>query len=154
MPIVRRKPPPFHNQGRCRWCDAEVTGRRKSWCSQKCVNEYLATDPGRIRKAVFHRDRGVCAHCGRACAALQQKIRFRLMRRDVGAMRLVRILQALRIKTKSNWFDVQTLWEADHIVPVVEGGGHEMANLRTLCVVCHKRETRALLARLKARRVA
>jgi 5-methylcytosine-specific restriction endonuclease McrA len=50
------------------------------------------------------------------------------------------------------------LWEADHIVPVVEGGGASrdqdpLANLRTLCLRCHRAETRALAARrAKARR--
>jgi 5-methylcytosine-specific restriction enzyme A len=44
------------------------------------------------------------------------------------------------------------LWEADHIVPVVEGGGalrdiDPLANLRTLCRHCHKAETAALAAR-------
>ena len=44
------------------------------------------------------------------------------------------------------------LWEADHIVPVVEGGGASrdidpLANLRTLCRHCHRAETRALAAR-------
>ncbi len=25
---------------RCRWCDAELTGRRTRWCSDDCANEY------------------------------------------------------------------------------------------------------------------
>lgn len=38
-------------------------------------------------------------------------------------------------------------WQADHIVPLVEGGTHDMENLRTLCVPCHKVETAALARR-------
>jgi 5-methylcytosine-specific restriction endonuclease McrA len=39
-------------------------------------------------------------------------------------------------------------WEADHIKPVVEGGGQcGLENLRTLCVPCHKRATAELAAR-------
>lgn len=39
-------------------------------------------------------------------------------------------------------------WEADHIVPVVEGGGScGLENLRTLCTKCHKDETSKLAAR-------
>jgi 5-methylcytosine-specific restriction enzyme A len=39
-------------------------------------------------------------------------------------------------------------WHADHIVPVVEGGGAcALDNLRTLCRVCHSRETAKLAAR-------
>lgn len=41
------------------------------------------------------------------------------------------------------------LWEADHIVPVVEGGGAcGLDGLRTLCRQCHVAETRKLRARL------
>lgn len=41
-------------------------------------------------------------------------------------------------------------WQADHIVPVVEGGGQcGIANLRTLCERCHRRATAALRKRLK-----
>lgn len=49
----------------------------------------------------------------------------------------------------------EAVWQMDHVVPVVEGGGvrfgmtrdEVMSNLRTLCVPCHKRETAALAAR-------
>jgi hypothetical protein len=45
-------------------------------------------------------------------------------------------------------------WEADHIVPVIEGGGDcGIENLRTLCWRCHKSETAALAGRrAKAKR--
>ena len=38
-------------------------------------------------------------------------------------------------------------WEADHIVPLVEGGLHTPDNIRTLCIPCHKAETKKLTAR-------
>ena len=37
----------------------------------------------------------------------------------------------------------RSLWEVDHIVPLVDGGSHEMANLQSLCTPCHKRKTAA-----------
>lgn len=41
-----------------------------------------------------------------------------------------------------------TAWDADHIVPVVEGGGLcGLENYRTLCHPCHKRVTAELAAR-------
>lgn len=44
-------------------------------------------------------------------------------------------------------------WQADHIVPVAEGGGScGMQNLRTLCLPCHHQETRALMRRLREAR--
>ena len=40
-------------------------------------------------------------------------------------------------------------WAADHILPVVEGGGEcGMENIRTLCNDCHKIETTALRKRM------
>jgi hypothetical protein len=40
------------------------------------------------------------------------------------------------------------LWEMDHRIPVVEGGGAcSLENLRTLCRACHRRETSALAGR-------
>lgn len=45
------------------------------------------------------------------------------------------------------------LWEADHIVPVVEGGGGcGLEGYRTLCVPCHKTHTAALARRSIHRR--
>jgi 5-methylcytosine-specific restriction endonuclease McrA len=39
-------------------------------------------------------------------------------------------------------------WQADHIIPVVEGGGEcGLDNIRTLCTPCHRRETASLAAR-------
>ena len=43
----------------------------------------------------------------------------------------------------------KTLWDADHILPVVEGGGEcDLENIRTLCLKCH----RAATAELRKRR--
>jgi 5-methylcytosine-specific restriction protein A len=45
----------------------------------------------------------------------------------------------------------RTWWEADHIVPVVEGGDSGLDNVRTLCLPCHREETAALRERLRSR---
>ena len=45
-------------------------------------------------------------------------------------------------------------WGADHITPVSEGGGEcGLDNLRTLCVICHRKATSELNKRLKQRRI-
>ena len=45
----------------------------------------------------------------------------------------------------------RTLWDADHILPVAEGGGQcDLDNLRTLCLPCHREATRELRVRLRA----
>ncbi len=44
-------------------------------------------------------------------------------------------------------------WDADHIIPVSEGGGEcGPDGYRTLCIPCHRRVTRELRGRLKAAR--
>lgn len=49
----------------CCWCEGALSGQRKRWCSQACVDEYLArSSQAGVRKAVARRDRGVCAGCG------------------------------------------------------------------------------------------
>jgi len=47
----------------------------------------------------------------------------------------------------------RSLWDADHIVPVCEGGGEcDLDNYRTLCVPCHRRVTAGLARRRAAAR--
>jgi hypothetical protein len=44
----------------------------------------------------------------------------------------------------------RSLWDADHILPVAEGGGQcDLDNIRTLCLLCHREATAQLRARLK-----
>jgi 5-methylcytosine-specific restriction protein A len=44
----------------------------------------------------------------------------------------------------------KSLWDADHIVPVCEGGGEcDLENIRTLCLACHKDATYQLRLRLR-----
>ena len=43
-------------------------------------------------------------------------------------------------------------WDADHIIPVVEGGGEcDLSNIRTLCIPCHRKVTAELRKRLRRR---
>ena len=46
-------------------------------------------------------------------------------------------------------------WQADHVLPVIEGGGSAgLENFRTLCTPCHAQETAKLRIRLKAHKTA
>ena len=45
----------------------------------------------------------------------------------------------------------RTLWNADHVVPIAEGGSDDPSNLRVLCLNCHAPETRYLNARLRGK---
>jgi len=85
---------------------------------------------------VFKRDRGVCAECGLDTEKLRRRFR-RLSRSE-------RRKEAARLGVNTT----RALWHADHIVPVVEGGGEcDLDNMRTLCISCHKQATKSLMER-------
>jgi 5-methylcytosine-specific restriction endonuclease McrA len=119
----------------CRWCGAEVPKRRLTFCGPACVHEWkLRTDPGYLRKQVFERDRGVCAICGLDTEELRKDKR----KLDYNARR----------KFEKEWGGRRNLWDADHIVPVIEGGGEcDLSNMRTLCLKCHLAVTEELRKR-------
>jgi 5-methylcytosine-specific restriction enzyme A len=130
----------------CRWCQLEILAkRRRTFCSDYCVHQWrLRTDPGYLRDQVFARDKGRCAGCEidtvRAYAAL---------RRTRGSARAA----ALRLYGLKTIVSRRSLWDADHIVPVCEGGGQcDLDNIRTLCLLCHREATRELRSRLRYRR--
>jgi len=129
-------------QGRtlCRWCGLEVPSRRFTFCSNWCVDEWrLRTDRRYLREQVLLRDAGICAICrADTLAACRELLRSR------GKLRK-KLLERWGLKRLTR----QTLWDADHIVAVVEGGGEcDLQNLRTLCLRCHRRQTSALRRRL------
>ena len=142
----------------CRECHQEVPRGRRTFCGEACVSVWRAkTSPADLR--VLARDHGVCAICGRDCLALEARIAaFR--NRPGGQWTRSRRLQRWIARFGLDLY--RTLWDADHILPVVEGGGPDsgqtleqiMANLRTLCRCCHKRETRALARRRAEQRRA
>jgi hypothetical protein len=91
-----------------------------------------------LRDQVFARDRGVCAVCGLDTEALRREKR--------------KLDYATRRRFEKDWGGRRNLWDADHILPVAEGGGEcDLSNMRTLCLRCHKLETAALRERLKTR---
>ncbi|MCA9879596.1 MAG: HNH endonuclease, partial [Thermomicrobiales bacterium] len=57
-------------------------------------------------------------------------------------------------RERYRWFFRRTsCWDADHIVPVSEGGGEcSLENMRTLCVPCHQVVTRELAKRRTSHR--
>ncbi len=127
----------------CRWCELEVPAGRFTFCSDWCVEEWkLRTDPGHLRERVFQRDRGICASCGIDCVA-----QYRHLKRLRGTARK-------KARTDWGWSGRKTLWDADHIIPVAEGGGEcDLSNMRTLCLKCHRTHTAELRNRLRSRLV-
>lgn len=114
----------------CRRCSAVIPkGRRRTFCSAECVHEWrLRTDAGYLRLKTFERDHGICALCG------VDSVAERRVKKARGTGRC---------------------WQADHIVPVVEGGGQcGLDNIRTLCHVCHLAMTAELAKRRAEKRAA
>lgn len=81
------------------------------------------TVQSKLRRMVFQRDFGVCALCGWSCAEDREEL-----------------VQTIPLSSPIP----PTFWHADHIRPLTKGGTNDLANLRTLCVPCHVKETRKL----------
>jgi 5-methylcytosine-specific restriction protein A len=116
----------------CRFCGAVVRPPRRTFCSASCVHEWrLRTDPSYVREQVFARDRGRCQHCGLDLRAAERRWRrAKPPARDRAARR--------------RWYAARPRWEADHIVPVADGGGEcGLDNYRLLCRACHVAVTTA-----------
>ncbi len=129
----------------CRWCQLAILApRRRTFCSAFCVHEWrLRSDPGYVRDLVFARDRGVCALC-----ALDTVAAYAELKRSRGRVRA----QALAMWGLPRVAARRSLWDADHVVPVAEGGGQcDLDNLRTLCLPCHREVTADLRRRLRDR---
>ena len=141
------RPPLPDGRRACRYCGGPVPGRKICWCSQECVDEALIRCwPSEARRQVYKRDHGVCSACGTDCGLIDRignKVYWSSHEwPDFGRHDWRRVL--VQMGFGPPWH----LWEADHIRPVVEGGGIcGLANLRTLCVPCHKSETKALAGR-------
>jgi len=132
-----------HGGALCRWCRMEILKkRRRTFCSDFCVHQWrLRSDPGYLRDQVFARDRGVCALCDTdTVAAYAELKRSRGRARD----------EALEVWGMKTVTARRSLWDADHVRPVAEGGGQcDLDNLRTLCLPCHREVTADLRRRLR-----
>jgi 5-methylcytosine-specific restriction enzyme A len=131
-----------HGRGMCRWCSLEVPPGRFTFCSEYCVHEWkLRTQPGYLREQVLLRDRGICASCGVDTIAAARRLRY-----SCGAKRLA-LMRYWGMGTRPR----KSLWDADHIIPVAEGGGEcDLENIRTLCLRCHRIVTAELRERIRS----
>ena len=147
---------------------------RKTWFSKKCVEEWrIKNDPGYVRALVKRRDHGICAMCGTDTVAFRAGIETRLtdplrhwqwwtQKRATETLPLYptwsnalnaarRELRSWKQEIEDEW-RAHSEWQADHILPVCEGGGQcSLENYRTLCTACHQRATAALAARRAAK---
>lgn len=148
----------------CRWCRKPV-GKRRSYCGKPCLKEVdIRCSAGMLRHYVKERDKGICACCGLDTQKLKRVIEHaenayreltepRAHRRDE-----FRITDTSSYGYYGYWkshvwscvfsrlgFNRNiTLWEADHILEVSNGGESTLENTQTLCTPCHKGKTKAM----------
>jgi hypothetical protein len=113
----------------CRYCGNEVPPDRKTFCGgQKATFTY--------KTGLYIQEGSGCVHqhCVRSQPGYARKC---VWARDQG--------QCALCSTKAS---KNAGWQADHTLPVIEGGGScDLDNLRTLCTKCHAAETAKLAAR-------
>ena len=110
----------------CRWCRGPIAPPRRTFCSDACVHEWkVRSSPWYVRKQIKKRDKGICQICGfNVVQAHRQWTRSKPPVTDRTARR--------------SWRASRPRWEADHIVPVADGGGEcGLENYRLLCRPCH-----------------
>lgn len=161
-------------------CGKEVTPPLRTSHSPQCYSEWAKrNDPATVRRLVYARDRGICACCS---IDTETKQRERETTRPLIYWLAYRYARELREKGElppwagtsgaydylwaQRWTDEEMerrfgkqksthCWEADHIIPVIEGGGEcGLENYRTLCIPCHHKATAALAARRAQKRKA
>jgi hypothetical protein len=119
-----------------------VPPRRRTFCGDACVERWkLKSDPSFLRSRVAKRDRGRCAQCGLRCRDLEKGLRLLrdVLRRQGKSKVYGDLRRALKIESRL------TLWDADHIRAVVDGGGEcGLDNMQTLCLWCHRQKTAAM----------
>ena len=149
----------------CRVCgEREVRSFRSTYCSDDCHKRMLlTTDWGCMRHHVWKRDRGVCQLCGFDMGTLE-RILDAVWRIDLQKERLYNCGISSPILLLPCYETIKTYirnelglpwgawWNCDHVIPLDEGGPHEVDNLRVLCVKCHKRVTREQAGRRAKRR--
>jgi 5-methylcytosine-specific restriction endonuclease McrA len=110
----------------CRWCHGPVKPPRRTFCGDPCVHEWrLRSSPSYVRREVKKRDKGICRLCGFNVRAAERAWR---QAKPPGTDR----------KARKAWRAARPRWEADHIVPVADGGGEcGLDNYRLLCRTCH-----------------
>jgi 5-methylcytosine-specific restriction protein A len=136
----------LNGRGLCRWCSLEVPHGRFTFCSAYCVHEWRRrTQPAYIREPVFLRDHGVFASCKLDTVAARRHLRYARGAKRDHLLRHWGMTKRIR----------KSLWDADHILPVAEGGGEcDLENLRTLCLLCHRAETARLIEKRRFNRFA
>lgn len=119
----------------CKLCDNESPTLLSYYCSDFCRDDYFCrTDKYAAKKIVYRRDHGVCQSC------------------SIDFGKIEEYMKMLKLKKRQKWgvwfkglmrrgFNPsQPLWLPVHIKPLENGGDDSLANFKTMCVICHKKE--------------
>jgi hypothetical protein len=138
---------PKPEKGHCKWCGGELPNGLRVWHNGKCRQEAYVR-MGYADRYIFERDNGICSNCGIDTQWLEKQL-----------LKIYRQTDYWRVCSGGEFALAmgpwgtdfcRRLWEADHILPVCEGGGCcGLENYQTLCLRCHKEES-ALLAKRRA----
>lgn len=124
----------------CRWCGKGVKPPRRTMCSPECAREIsIRSNHKYMKTEVYKRDKGICVIC---------KVDTKVIAKNALKLNLIERELYLENNNIPNSRKVWKrkfgggLWDADHIIPVKNGGGCcGLDNLRTLCIPCHKNIT-------------
>ena len=128
--------------GRCGLCGGVLGGRRRHWCSDRCVRFLyrLSGDAALLRAEVIQRDNHTCRACGRHDENLTPDVWN-------GEVLALPTEEFPAIYARHEYS-----WRVDHIVPIAEGGAQfDPANLQLLCPPCDRRKTSEDLSRIQGR---
>lgn len=133
-------------------CGETIKPPRRVWVSDDCRLDWLSHNyMAWARPACGRRDGYVCQMCGIDCEALESELRHLYRRAIRGGYRRFGTMDAwnaLLAELQLTPHEAcNQLWQADHIIPQCEDGPDDVDNLRTLCLWCHKVESRKLAAR-------
>lgn len=128
-----RRDIPFGPHGRrlCRCgCGQEAVPPRRVFVNAEHELAFrLATRWQVIRRAVWYRDKSVCAHCG--VNADSERKRWKQIKRESG--------WDPDVVTAKESYRIKDTWEAHHVIPRSKGGTNRLNNIITLCTECHKK---------------
>lgn len=160
-------------------CGKEVTAPLRTSHSPRCFKEWEQRNvPAVIRRILKERDKEICALCGldTRIEAIKSRdylplLRWFAKKETVELIQQGKLLdwegkviqheahayshieKVVREELKARGWYNDHWWEADHIIPVAEGGGGcGPEGYRTLCIACHRKQTAALAKRLAAKR--
>jgi hypothetical protein len=116
------------------------------FCGERCAASYAAAaTQSSARRQLFDREMGVCRACGFNCHAFFKRLQAlpSEQARMQALMNSPYSTDSGRLRRMLTHPKEGDFWEADHIVPVAEGGGEsDLSNYQTLCTPCHAKKTK------------